>query len=333
MSKRVTMADVAREAGVSLMTVSRVVNHKDGIGAETRQRIQAIIERLGYRPSVIARGLVTQRTGTVGLVVVDNANPFFSEVARGVEHAAYTNGYNVFLCNTEEDPEREVAVLQSLEDKRVDGVIICSSRLDDHALRAALQRHSAAVLINRRLSTLPLGTVVLDDESGAQAVMEHLLSRGHRAIGCLVGPQRSYSGQMRARGCRAALERAGLSLDPTRVRHCLPMVASGREAACDLLLRHPELTALFCFNDLTAIGALQACVSLGRRVPHDVAISGFDDIALASLVTPALTTCHIPMYTLGQEAMRLLLARINNCAEDCGDVVIEPKLVVRASAP
>lgn len=333
MSKRVTMADVAREAGVSLMTVSRVVNHKDGISADTRQRIQLIIDRLGYRPSVIARSLVTHRTGTVGLVVIDNANPFFSEVARGVEHAAYASGYNVFLCNTEEDPQREIAILQSLEDKQVDGVILCSSRLDEGDLRAALSHYSAAVLINRRIAGATHWAVLLDDEGGARAAVGHLLARGHRAIGFLAGPERSYSGQLRARGYRAALEAAGLVPNPAYERHCLPMVASGREAACDLLRGQPEITALFCYNDLSAIGALQACASLGRRVPHDIAIVGFDDIPLASLVTPALTTCHIPMYTLGQQAMRLLLDQINGCAGDCGDVLIQPELVVRASAP
>src|SRR5512147_2817667 len=143
--QRVTMADVAREAGVSLMTVSRAINGKDGISEATRVRIQAIIDQLGYRPSEIARSLVTDRTGTVGLVVIDNSNPFFSEIARGVEQEAYAHGYSVFLCNTEEDLQRERAVLRSLEEKRVDGVIVCSARLDADLLHSALEPHSAVV--------------------------------------------------------------------------------------------------------------------------------------------------------------------------------------------
>src|SRR5215218_7812513 len=138
MAHRITMADVAREAGVSLMTVSRALNDKDGISEATRLRIQEVIERMGYRPSSIARGLVTKRTGTLGLVVPDNSNPYFSEVARGVEHAAYAEGYNVFLCNTEEDSEREKLVLESLTEKLVDGLILCSSRLANEELHAAL---------------------------------------------------------------------------------------------------------------------------------------------------------------------------------------------------
>jgi len=134
------MSDVAREAGVSLMTVSRVLNNKAEVSPETRQRILDVIARLDYRPSGVARSLVTQRTSTIGLVVPDNANPFFSEVARGVEHAAYAQGYNVFLCNTDEDLDRERAVLHSLEEKCVDGVVLCSSRLEDEELRAVISR-------------------------------------------------------------------------------------------------------------------------------------------------------------------------------------------------
>jgi len=331
--QRITMADVAREAGVSLMTVSRAINGKDGISEPTRQRILELIDRMGYRPSEIARSLVTDRTGTVGLVVIDNSNPFFSEIARGVEHEAYAHGYNVFLCNTEEDTQRERAVLRSLEEKRVDGVIVCSPRLEADLLHSALEPHSAVVLINRRLDESRFGVVVMNDEYGGRLVAQHLLSRGHRAIGFLAGPEPAYSSQLRGKGFRETLEAAGVSYRPDWERHCLPMVESGRREACQLLTHHPEITALFCYNDLSAVGALQACAELGRRVPDDIAIVGFDDIPLASLVTPALTTCHIPKYELGSQAMHLLLEHNNACAESCSDIVIEPELVIRASAP
>jgi LacI family transcriptional regulator len=331
--QRVTMADVAREAGVSLMTVSRAINGKEGISHSTRDRIQDIIDRLGYRPSDIARSLVTDRTGTIGLVVIDNTNPFFSEFARGVEHEAYAQGYNVFLCNTDEDIEREQAILHSLEEKRVDGIILCSPRLDESPLRSALKRHAAVVIINRRLAEPRLGMILVDDERGGRIMTEHLLSRGHRAIGYLSGPSRSFSGQLRAAGYRAALCAAGIQPNPAWERDCLPVVESGREAALDLLTRQPELTALFCYNDLSAVGALQACADLGRRVPADVAIAGFDDVPLAAWVTPPLTTCHVPMCDLGSRAMRLLLEHIQGCRSTCEDILIEPELIIRDSAP
>ncbi len=333
MAQRITMADVAQAAGVSLMTVSRVVNHKEGISDETRQRVQAIIEQLGYRPSHIARGLVTARTGTIGLVVPDNTNPFFSELARGVEEIAYTEGYNVFLCNTEEDNERELAVLQSLEEKRVDGIILCSSRLDECDLASALDPQTAVVLVNRLIDRHPSGAVTIADADGAALVTRHLIRRGHRAIGLLAGPPRSYCGRRRAEGFRHALIEAGIEPRADYEQPCMATVDAGCKAALDLLSTRPEITALFCFNDLVAIGALQACSQLGRAVPQDIAIAGFDDIPTASLVTPALTTCRVPMGTMGSRAMRLLLARIAGCGSDCQNVEIQPELVVRASAP
>ena len=333
MPQRVTMADVAREAGVSLMTVSRVVNNKAEISETTRQRVQQVIDRLDYRPSDIARGLVTDRTGTVGLVVLDNTNPFFSELARGVEHVAYAQRYNVFLCNTEEEPERELAVLRSLEEKRVDGVILCGSRLDDAPLRDALARHPYAILVNRKLDMDDLAMLMVEVDKGGQMAAEHLIRRGHRAVGLLGGPERSYSGQQRIRGFQDALHSAGLPHPPEWTRYGFPVVESGREDARDLLTTNPELTALFCYNDLVAVGALQACADLGRRVPDDVAIIGFDDIPLASLVTPALTTLRVPKYDLGRQAMELLLAFINERYEGHGPVVPPPELIIRASAP
>lgn len=169
MSNRVTMSDVARQAGVSLMTVSRVINNKGDVSSETRQRVLEVITNLGYRPSGIARSLATRETYTLGLVVPDVSNPFFADVTQGVEHLAHSNGYHVFLCNAGEDPQRELALIQSLEEKRVDGLILCSSRLEEEKLLAALANLPAVVLINRRLHQIgddTLDSVILDDEHG-----------------------------------------------------------------------------------------------------------------------------------------------------------------------
>jgi len=347
--KRVTIEDVARAAGVSRQTVSRAINDQGEISPQTRSRVLRIVEELGYRPSGIARGLATHRTRTLGLVVPDVANPFFSDVARGAEQVAYAEGYNVFLCNTEEDPQRELAVLRSLEGQRVDGVVLCSSRLDDLELRSVVARHSVVVLVNRRLESEGepdrIGVVVLDDVAGGRMAVQHLLDGGHRAVGFLAGPPASRSGRWRIEGYRAALADAGVPGSPAWMVHCPADVDGGHQAAGDLLALHPELTALCCYNDLVAVGALQACVDLGRRVPDDVAVIGFDDIMLAALVTPPLTTCRVPRYELGAQAMRLLLAQIDDCSDradkirpadklrPCAEVVLQPELVVRASAP
>jgi LacI family transcriptional regulator len=340
--KRVTIEDVARAAGVSRQTVSRAINNQDEISPQTRARVLRVVDEMGYRPSGIARGLATRRTRTLGLVIPDVSNPFFSDVTRGAEHVAYAEGYNVFLCNTEEDPQRELAVLRSLEEKRVDGVVLCSSRLDDDRLSKVVARQSAAVLVNRRLELSGegngVGVVMLDDERGGRLATQHLLVSGHRAVGFLAGPLASRSGRQRTAGYRAALEAAGLPYNAEWTRHCSPGVEGGRVAADELLSVHPELSALFCYNDLVAVGALQACARLQLQVPRDVAIVSFDDIPLAALVTPPLTTCRVPRYDLGLKAMRLLLDQLeresNGADRSMGrEIVLRPELVVRASAP
>lgn len=331
--KRVTIQDVAEAAGVSRQTVSRAINELGEISPDTRAQVLRIAEEMGYRPSSIARGLATQHTGTLGLIVPDVANPFFSEVARGAEHQAYAKGYNVFLCNTDEDPQREVAVLRSLEDKRVDGVVMCSSRLDEATLRVSLTRHSGVVLINRQLRGNDFGAVLINDKMGGQTMTWHLLNAGHQAIGFLTGPPASRSGRKRVEGYFAALAAADLPHDPDWMRPCAPTVEGGQEAARALLTDHPEITAIFCYNDLVAIGALQAAPELCRAVPDDLAIVGFDDIPLAALVTPSLTTCRVSRYEIGAQAMNMLLERINGCTDECQRIVVEPELIVRASAP
>jgi LacI family transcriptional regulator len=334
-SGRVTMADVAHEVGVSMMTVSRVINEKGDVSPATRQRVLDAIDRLGYRPSSIARSLATRRTGTLGLVVPDVANPFFAEVARGVEQVAYAEGYNVFLCNTDEDPERELDVLGSLEEKRVDGIVLCSSRLDHDDLQMVMESHPAVALVNRSVEVTDheAAAVLVDDELGGRLSTLHLLDRGHRAIGFLSGPQGSHSGQRRLAGYAAVLSESGMPRDADWVERGAPVAESGRTAALKLLARHPELTALICYNDLVAVGALGACRELNKRVPEDVAVVGFDDIPLAALVTPPLTTCRIPRHELGVKAVEALLSQIRGEPTLAREVVLEPTLVVRASAP
>jgi len=346
---RTTIADVAHRAGVSMMTVSRVVNNKDGVSPATRQRIRLIINELGYRPSGIARGLATQRTGTLGLVVPDVANPFFSDVVHGAEQIAYQQNYSLLLCNTEEDPQRELDVLQLLEEKRVDGIVVCSSRLAPEMLRQALAHYPAAVLVNQQLKPLEnqqakpaegtslVGAILLDDELGGQLATSHLIRRGHRGIGFLSGPATSFSGQRRGRGYRSTLVAAGIKQLPGWSQPCRPTVEGGVQASRILLNQHPELTAILCYNDLVAVGALQTAAVLGRRVPEDLAVIGYDDIHLAALVTPALTTCRVDREALGERATTLLLRHLSASpgSDSLGweTITLEPELIIRASAP
>lgn len=334
MKKRPTIADVASAAGVSLMTVSRVMNDKPGVGDELRQQIRALAEAMDYRPNQIARGLATRQTSSVGLVVPDITNPFFAHIARGVEDVAFENGYNLFLINTAENIDREVAALDSLEQKEIDGVILCSPRLPLDELETSLTRFAAVVLFNRELPE-PLASVMtlnVNDALGAQLAVDHLTAQGRRRIAQVAGPVTSVSGQRRMDGYRAGLQRAHLPFDPEMLEHCLPTTEGGRAATHALLSRRPKLDALVAFNDLVAVGALQACTEAGRLVPDDIAVVGADDIPLAAQVSPRLTTLHIDLLALGRQAMAGMLLLI-----DGGDAThlayqIDPELVIRESA-
>ncbi len=333
MAKRVTMHDVAQAAGVSLMTVSRVVNDKDDVSQATRQRVMEIIDQLNYRPSSIARGLATHQTGTLGIVVPDISNPFFASIVRSAEDAAYAQDYSVFLGNTNEDPQREQAVLHSLEDNQVDGLILFSSRLEDDALCEILGRFPAAVVVFRKRVMPDLGAITLDDAYSAQLAIEHLLDRGHRNIGLISGPTISLSSFGRVEGYKNALRAAKISVRRERIRHCHPVVETGQETATELLQSNPELTALFCHNDLIAVGALQACAALGLQVPEDIAIIGYDDIRLAGLVNPTLTTLRIPRKEIGTQSMQMLLAQIDDDRLEPQEIHLKPEMIVRESAP
>jgi LacI family transcriptional regulator len=330
--RRVTISDVAELAGVSYQTVSRVINNNPNVSATTRQRVKTIIAETGYRPSHIARSLVTARTATLGLVVPDISNPFFSALARGADQVASENGYSILLCNTGEDAVREIDVLNLLHERTVDGVIICGSRQDDVQLQEVLSQFDAAVLVNRRLAGALIPAVLVDDALGGAMLTQHLLQLGHKEIGFVAGPAASYSGQQRLQGYQMALGEARIELQPSWVRHCLPTTTAGEETARALLASCPELSALFCYNDLVALGALRACAASGKQVPADIAVTGFDDIMLAGVVSPALTTCHVPRAEVGSRAVTMLLDCIEERVEKCDEIVIKPELVIRESS-
>lgn len=332
---RVTISDVAREAHVSTMTVSRVVNRKGEISEATRARVEGAIERLGYRPNRLARALSLQETHTLGMVVPDINNPFFSEIIRGAEDEAWALGYSLMLSSTVESLERESRTLQLLEEKHVDGVIVCSPRLPDDHLFALLAQHRNALLLNRTAPATVAGTLSVDDAHGAMRAVHHLLGQGRRTIGLVAGPEVSHSRQRREAGYTTALETTGHKVIPSLIISCAPDESGGYKAARALLEAHPELDGLFCYNDLVAVGVLQACQELEVKVPDDVAVVGCDDIRLASLITPTLTTLRVDKQALGRRAVTLLLERLLALPGTQSDMVeiLKPELVVRASAP
>lgn len=332
MVHRVTIKDVAREAGVSAQTVSRAINDKGEISPQTQERILRIADRLGYRPNSIARSLATRRTQNIGLVVPDVANPFFAGIARGIEDAAHQSDYNVFLCNTDENVDRETSAIRSLEAQRVDGIILCSSRLSEPQLQKLANRYQPLLLVNRQIEHPQTGAVLVDDVKGTSEAVRYMLQLGHRNIGLLAGPPASHSGRARAQGYLEALRTAVDEVPAHWQEHCAPQVEGGHSATLELLRRAPELTALLAYNDLVAVGAMRACIGIRRHVPEDCAIVGCDDVPLAALVSPALTTIHIPTYNLGQRTMSLLFDMMSEEDNHPQPIIISPHLVIRDSS-
>lgn len=333
MKKRPTINDVARIAGVSMMSVSRAVNNKPGLGEETRQKILRIADEIGYRPNQIARSLATQHTSTIGLMIPDVANPFFAQIARGAEDAAYENDYNVFLINTAEDIEREKSALDSLWQKEVDGAILCSPRLSLDELKPYLNRFPATVLVNRELDApIPnVATVNVDDAFGTQKAVEHLVNTGRKRIALIAGPETSISSQRRRDGYRLGFASAQRTFDSTLIESCPPTTAGGYDAALKLLSRAPSVDAIICFNDLVAVGALQACTEQGWNVPADIAVIGADDIPLASLVRPPLSTLHVDQHAIGYQASSLLMGSLAGEVLARQAILIRPDFILRSS--
>lgn len=327
------MRDVAERAGVSIKTVSRVVNEQGEISEVTRQHVLAMIEELGYRPNLLARGLVTQRTNMVGLVVSDITNPFFAEVARGVQDAARAEGYNIFLANTDSLAEEERKVLRSMADHAVDGLILFPNPDNEALIGELASRERPIVLANYLLTHNHVGLVTTDLYTGSRLAVDHLAAKGHQHIGMLAGPNLTMADSQgrRLRGFRDGLTAHGLPDNPDYVETSPGNTEGGLTGALALLTQHPQITAIYAYNDLLAIGALQACRQMGRRVPDECALIGFDDILMASLVNPALTTVRIDKSNLGQQAMRQLLSMIHNPDQPPTPIVLGVDLVVRES--
>lgn len=332
---KITIQDVARDAKVSAMTVSRVINQQAGVGAATRERVLEAVTRLGYRRNSLARGLKARVSNTIGLVVPDITNPYFPEIVRGAEDVALEAGYGVFLSNAVEDVEREVSSLQRMEERRVDGVIVVSPRTPEDRLLELLRAHPASVVVNRSVPNRISGSVRLDNADGMRQAVEHLVGLGRERFALLMGPVASHASTERLDQATASLDALGLAPPANWVVRAAPYMADGARAARQLLAPYAKDAtggpdALLCHNDLLAAGALGACSELGIRVPEDLAVVGFDDIPFASMFTPALTTLHVPKYELGATAMRMLLGRMGGQRTQA-ERTLRPTLVVRGS--
>ena len=327
----VTLRDVAERAGVSIRTVSRAIYSQGEITEKTCQKVLAAVEELGYRPSKVARALVTRRTETIGLILGDITNPYFPQFARGVMNTAATVGYGVFVCNSDADLDKETRALESLADHGVDGIILFPAYEKEVGYKALAEAEAPLVIVNRLLRHPRIGLVLTQIEQGARLAIDYLVSKGHTAIGMLAGSV-PLDQMQRARGYRDELVAHGLQVVEEWIVPGPPVLKHGIEATWRLLTEYPQITALFCYNDLIAMGAIQACKEMRRRVPQDCAIIGFDDILFAPMTDPSLTTVHVDKYWLGQQAAGLLFRMLDDPNSSFPPVYADVKLVVRVSA-
>ena len=322
----VTMREVARQAGVSVATVSRVLNASGPVGDDTRRRILQTAGRLRYVPNGTARTLKATTTETVGVVLPDLYGDFYSELIRGVEGAARSARHHTLLASAHDGPGELVAALRTLVG-RVDGLVVMSPDVEGGVLRANLPAGLPVVVLGGAVDGH--GSVTIDDAAGAEAMTRHLVGLGHRRVALVSGPPGNADAQARRAGYDRALAEAGAH--PALVLDGDFTEASGYAAAQAFLALDPRPTALFCANDAMAIGALRALREAGLDVPGDVALAGFDDVPVARYVTPALTTVHVPIDAMGTHAVEAVLAAVNVPGAAPPVVTLPTRLVVRES--
>jgi DNA-binding LacI/PurR family transcriptional regulator len=328
---RKTIRDVAALAGVSHQTVSRVINNSKRVAPQTREQVEAAIRELGYHPNRLAQSLVTQKTRTIGLVVADITNPFFFEVARGVQDTALEQGYNVFVCNTDDNPTGEKNILNLLAAQEVDGVILSTSSSSNEELHAFAENYKPFVIINREIEHPKASIVNVDIYKGAQLAIEHLISRGHTCIGMLSHEGHLPDEMRRVCGYRETLQKHGIEPQEEWLVLVPPNLMGGYQATQKLLTQHPEISAIFTYNDLMAIGALRSCYDMGMEIPTDCAIIGFDNIKFAQMQRPSLSSIRYDKYTVGKKAMLRLLEIIEQPDKVYQPIRMDVELVVRES--
>ncbi len=328
-----TLLDVARAAGVSTATVSRVLNEPARVQQDTRARVEAAIVRLEYSPSRVARRLRVQAaTELIGLLIPDLQNPFYSDIARGVEDVAYENDHALIVCNSDEDPEKETVYLQTMRSEDVDGVILPPSGTGTEGIRQLLAAGIQVVCVDRRPPPgVDLDMVLAANEVGARAATTHLLDLGHTRIGGIVGRSALSTSRERLAGFESVFREQGLRFDESLVQFGDSRIDSGRELALELLKLPNPPSALFTMNNMMTLGALQAIRSLRLRIPQDVALIGFDDLPWATAFEPPISVVSQPSYEMGRRAASLLLARVDDPARVVRTETLECQLVIRGS--
>lgn len=326
-----TLHDVARAAGVSIATVSATINQTAYVSPALQERVRKAVTDVGYHPDGIARSLKTRTTKTLGLIISDISNPFFTSVIRGIEDVANARGYTLVLCNTDERLEKERAYVHLLRSRRVDGVIMAPVGGAEDYVDFEAVVGAPVVFVDRRVPARA-DIVVVDNTRGARDVVRYLIGLGHRRIGVITGLPKLSTSEDRLAGYRSALQEAGLPPDPAIVKVGYSRLEGGHEAARELLALASRPTAIFATNNLMAIGLMRAVTAQGLRCPDDISVACFDDFEWASVFHPRLTTVAQPTYEMGSKAAEFLLARLTgHPIVEPQECVLAPTLIIRDS--
>ena len=323
----VSIKDIAEAANVSPSTVSRALNDHPRISEKTKQYIQALAKEMGYIPSAIARDLVGGRSATIGVAISDFLDPFYSEIIAGIEDIAIANNYHIFVSSFYRDQQREMALLNTFYERRLAGIIVAGSVIDDHYLTFPHLDSMPIVLIN--CPAFPF-SVSADKVLGARLAVEHLINLGHRRIAHVRHRHDYETAQLRLTSYRETLNQHGIPVEDRYIVAGDERFTGGVRAVDRLLALSEPPTAVFCFNDMTAVGVINALLRKGFSVPDDISVVGFDDLDIASFYYPALTTVHQPIYRIGREAAKMLSALIEG-KKKIRAQIMEPRLIIRDS--
>jgi len=328
-----TINDVAKIAGVSSTTVSHVINNTRFVSEDVRNRVLQAMKELGYKRNYLARSLRRGKTSTIGMIMPDSSNPFFAEIAHDIEDYAFRRGYSVILCNTEGDPEKELFYIDLLYQKQVDGMIFIAAGENEKSIKFIIDNDIDVVIIDRELYSddhTQFPKVLVDNESGGYLATKHLIDIGHRRIVCICGPSFLTPSAERESGYQRALKEADIPFDESLIIRGEFHTETGYHAFKQLQSISPAPTAVFASNDLIAIGLIYAAQENGIRVPDDLSVVGFDDIKLASYISPSITTIRQPINAIAQNAMDNLLNILNN-KEVTFEIRLPVELIIRGS--
>lgn len=334
--KRPTIKDIARAVGVSTATVSLALNNRPRVGKSTQEKIRRVAAELNYQPNFTARSLVTRKSQTLGLMITSILNPFYPELAKGIEDAALSFGYSIILCSTDSTQKKEREFTRMLRSKGVDGIISSCAEANDPTVKPLLDEGFPFVLVNRRVLNRSVmervNYIIIDNYSGGYMAMEHLVRLGHRRIALITGPPNVSNNIERIKGAQKAGREYGLALDPRLMAVCHSSKEMAYEAAKRFLALKDPPTAFFAINDYKALGVREAILECGLRIPEDVALVGFDDIAATALRGIEITTINQKKYEMGTMAVRVLVEQIEQkSSRRISQVILEPDLIIRQS--